>query len=662
MTTQASTSSPFVTTPMNSPFMVSQPTVSAFATNNPFATVSQPTFQQTQASPFGGNPFLAAQQKQQQEQQQQSLTQSHPSLPQQIQQPFQTQPPTQQPPQTQTLTSSQTQVPIQSQTQSQSQTQPPLASPPLILPPSPSIPNTPFITEELMSIPGTPLPPPPPILAPMPEVSETVRIITDLNSENLESLKQRIRDLEAQIRDTEAEIRDQKGSNAELRQLLTDRASGLASVQTAMVDRLEQQRQEHTQTNEMLKNELTMLMGQYQRDKLNLLLEQIDFSKEGIEEHRIRFDSPEYMGNRGVSTGDLQRAASQLRDNFSNLLSTLQRGGDIVGISRNISDWTNKFLDDSKGAMNKVNDPDHKLAIMTGSDGVARKVMDMLTHASQLVPQGIPDEGQLQFLLSEEVHFISNMELVMDTVVANSESLGELSQHQNDLEKTAEQELQKAQNSIQLITNQLREVTPNCTGPQQNIARSILDASVAITCATGLLVGAATHSQTERLKQLDAGLAVQRDPLLTEGLLVAAKTVSESTRDLAYSAFESMQGQIDDQALISASRSVAAATAQLVGATRAGASGEGSETLDKAADAVTRATRTLVESARLLTNAEELAFVEKTNFASVQVEEEIEKAAEILRMQKELEEAERKLQRMKHARGGNTNVGSFGKA
>lgn len=143
--------------------------------------------------------------------------------------------------------------------------------------------------------------------------------------------------------------------------------------------------------------------------------------------------------------------------------------------------------------------------------------------------------------------------------------------------------------------------------------------------------------------------------MLTEGLLAAAKAVSEATLALArgiyinscnpYSrllaAFEAAQGRIDDQALITAARAVAASTAQMVAATRAGASGESSDALDRAADAVTSATRSLVESARLFTNAEQLAFVEKTNYASQQVGEEIEKSAEILRLQHELEAHEK---------------------
>lgn len=56
-----------------------------------------------------------------------------------------------------------------------------------------------------------------------------------------------------------------------------------------MVDRLEQQKQDHMNTNQLLRNELSDLMSQYQRDKLDLLLEQVDFAKEGVEDHLFRF-------------------------------------------------------------------------------------------------------------------------------------------------------------------------------------------------------------------------------------------------------------------------------------------------------------------------------------------------------------------------------------
>lgn len=61
----------------------------------------------------------------------------------------------------------------------------------------------------------------------------------------------------------------------------------------------------------------------------------------------------------------------------------------------------------------------------------------------------------------------------------------------------------------------------------------MLNASVAITSATGALVGAASNAQTERLKLIDLGLAPQRDDVWTDALLNAAKTVANSVNDLS---------------------------------------------------------------------------------------------------------------------------------
>lgn len=108
---------------------------------------------------------------------------------------------------------------------------------------------------------------------------------------------------------------------------------------------------------------------------------------------------------------------------------------------------------------------------------------------------------------------------------------------QNDLEKCAQQELEAANRQIQAISSRLKEVKPNCSGPQQNVAQSVLDASSAIAQATSHMVSAALGAQVERLKLLEAGLAVQRDPMLTEGLLAAAKAVAEATRALAAGMF-----------------------------------------------------------------------------------------------------------------------------
>jgi hypothetical protein len=65
----------------------------------------------------------------------------------------------------------------------------------------------------------------------------------------------------------------------------------------------------------------------------------------------------------------------------------------------------------------------------------------------------------------------------------------------------------------------------------------MVDASVAISSATGSLVGAASKAQAERLRLIDLGLAPQRDDVWTDALLNAAKSVANAVSDLSSGMF-----------------------------------------------------------------------------------------------------------------------------
>lgn len=69
----------------------------------------------------------------------------------------------------------------------------------------------------------------------------------------------------------------------------------------------------------------------------------------------------------------------------------------------------------------------------------------------------------------------------------------------------------------------------------------------------------------------------------------------------------------------------------------------GSELLDRAAESISIATMQLVESARLVMNVESRIVMQKSAETQQQVEEEIERSAQVFRAQKQLEAAEKKL-------------------
>jgi len=131
-----------------------------------------------------------------------------------------------------------------------------------------------------------------------------------------------------------------------------------------------------------------------------------------------------------------------------------------------------------------------------------------------------------------------------------------------------------------------------------------------IATATQELVTAAAYAQQERVKhglgKKKDGEPYVRDPKWTEGLISAGKSVAEATRELIAFANKAAQGTIDDAALIAASRVLSASTATLRQATHS-KSAPGSKSalsIDSASSEVNRATGVLVSVAQKVQDLE----------------------------------------------------------
>eukprot|EP01128_Nolandella_sp_AFSM9_P006573 TRINITY_DN3417_c0_g1_i1.p1 TRINITY_DN3417_c0_g1~~TRINITY_DN3417_c0_g1_i1.p1 ORF type:complete len:1044 (-),score=346.32 TRINITY_DN3417_c0_g1_i1:200-2926(-) len=475
--------------------------------------------------------------------------------------------------------------------------------------------------------------------------------------ESREELLRKNRELEARIKVLEGEVRDRDGQISELKTLLNERDSGVAQVRVNMEQRLQEQQQQFMQANAQLKSHLETMVTKYEKEKLSLLTEQIDFSKNNVDQTLFRFDDPNHLGNRGATGEDILRGISQLEKAYEDIIVQLDEEGDVVGASRVLSDWTTKLLDDAKGASNKIEDSDLRLALTEGTRDVARTVSEMLSHAKQLAPEGRPDEGQLVFLRSEEVKFGGAASSVKKAINDSFKAL-EASSASGDLDGLAERELLNAAKTIEDAAAALKAASAQrkavIAPGELDVEGAIMDAAMAITTATQLLVVSATQAQQERVRkgQLSGDAKYHRDPMWTEGLISAAKSVAESVKLLVSSASKVVRGEIDDASLIAAARSVAASTAQLVSATRAKSDGssESQAALDRAAAAVTRATRALVDAAKSFQNAEEMEMLRKSESFAGNVRAEIEANSEIIRLEKGLDLARKKLKKMRNAK------------
>ena len=180
----------------------------------------------------------------------------------------------------------------------------------------------------------------------------------------------------------------------------------------------------------------------------------------------------------------------------------------------------------------------------------------------------------------------------------------------------------------------------------------ILDAAKSIANATAALIKAASEAQ----KELVAQGKVQKkthigseDGQWSEGLVSAARLVAAATHNLCEAANSLVQGNSSEEKLIAAAKQVSAATAQLLVACKVKADSDSvtMKRLEVASNAVRRATEELVKAAQgaIERNEEESELLVNTTAGSVNIiAEEVEAREAVYKMEKQLRDAQRRLE------------------
>lgn len=183
----------------------------------------------------------------------------------------------------------------------------------------------------------------------------------------------------------------------------------------------------------------------------------------------------------------------------------------------------------------------------------------------------------------------------------------------------------------------------------------ILEAARAIMAASSALVRAANAAQRELIDQGK----VSRSPLISsddgqwsEGLISAARLVAAATHSLVEAAQNLVQGLGTEELLISSAKQVAASTAQLLIAckVRSDPNSETGRRLQAAGNAVIKSTDNLVRAAQQALDMEE-EHILKINTSMVDgMAQEINARSEVIKMEKQLEEARNKLCAIRQAK------------
>lgn len=231
-----------------------------------------------------------------------------------------------------------------------------------------------------------------------------------------------------------------------------------------------------------------------------------------------------------------------------------------------------------------------------------------------------------------------------------------------DIGDIVSQEMQNAARAIEEATQRIQALMARPKGAKYNalevsVHDAILDATLVITNAIGRLIHAATESQEEIVREGKGSSTTQqfykRNNRWTEGLISAAKAVAYATTLLIESADGVISGTHSLEQLIVASNEVSAATAQLVAASRVKASlmSKTQQRLEVASKAVTDACKALVRQVKTISSGQ--ADEEAVDYKSMASHEfkvrEMEQQVEILKLEKELGAARRRLGEMRRA-------------
>lgn len=204
-----------------------------------------------------------------------------------------------------------------------------------------------------------------------------------------------------------------------------------------------------------------------------------------------------------------------------------------------------------------------------------------------------------------------------------------------------------------------------------NFDEMILEAAKSIMAASSTLVRAANAAQRELIDQGKVAkrpLTSSDDGQWSEGLISAARLVAAATHSLVEAAQNLVLGTGTEEMLISSAKQVASSTAQLLIAckVKSDPNSESGRRLQAAGNAVIKSTDNLVRAAQQAIEGEEEHTLKLNRNMVDGMAQEINARSEVLKMERQLEEARNKLvairtakYRQKNAAGYTTDESDF---
>ena len=342
-------------------------------------------------------------------------------------------------------------------------------------------------------------------------------------------------------------------------------------------------------------------------------------------------------------------------------------GGDHVEVIKTANELAQSLSDvliNTKGVTRLVSDDtSEKLVSVARNAGDVGLRLFLNLQSYKLDLLQFPQRKDVTMRNNSEVRSaLSRLSETVDGLVPKGGKAGALKAN-GDLGDLVEQEMLGAARAIEEATERLQQLmsrprdSSRYNAVDLQVHDSILSAAMAITNAIARLIKAATASQQEIVAEGRGSNTTQqfykKHNRWTEGLISAARSVAFATNLLIESADGVISGTHSLEQLIVASNEVAAATAQLVAASRVKANlmSKTQEKLELAAKAVTEACKALVKQVKAVTAKQAMAEgVDYSKMADMEFKRaELEQQAEILKLEKDLGGARHRLGQMRRA-------------
>ncbi|KAF9570538.1 sla2 Src-like adaptor 2 [Mortierella alpina] len=502
--------------------------------------------------------------------------------------------------------------------------------------------------------------------------SEVGSMVAKFNREkqDLEDLaNRRQREIDSLIR----QVEDQK---AEIERMMIENEEEKAVLESGLDETLLELatlKDGQSEQSSVLQGRLDTMMSAHKRKLQQILDSILETCISKVEESIYDLESPTQLGNQHATPEftlsmieKAQTASTEfelslmqyLRTSASSDVNQVEAIRSALTLSQTLAD----VMANAKGITRLAKKDEDAEEIIRQAKGSAMATQEFFTNVMSSRLGGLSPEGAIKTITRSN----EDVQAAVERLAKAAENLipknSQLDPTKLDLGDMVELEMGNAARTIEEATARLQALiskpkNDSLSALELQVNASILESAMAMMQAIGHLIKCATISQQEIVAQ-GRGTSTnaafyKKNNRWTEGLISAAKAVAMATTLLVETADGVISKTHSMEQLLVASNEVAAATAQLVAASRVKANfmSKAQDNLERASKAVTEASRALVRAVKAIMEKEMKAREAEVDYQNMNAHEfkikEMGQQVEILKLEKELTLARRVLGEMR---------------